>query len=124
VRYAVRDLGPAQLDAEGRPADPQVVADLAAAFQRAAVDQLVTGLEQALERSGADRIAVVGGVAANGPLREAVRQRFAGLRVVIPPLAYCTDNAAMIAVAGWHRLQRHGPDAPGFEVDPGLGEFA
>jgi len=124
VRYAVRDLGPSQLDANGVPRDPQTVADLAAAFQAAAVDQLVSGLELALERSDADRIAVVGGVAANSALREAVRQRFAGLKVVIPPLAYCTDNAAMIAMAGWHRLQRRGADAPGFEVDPGLGEFA
>ena len=53
-----------------------------------------------------------------------MRERFAGLRVVIPPLAYCTDNAAMIAMAGWWRLQVRGADQPGFEVDPGLGEFA
>ena len=124
VRYAVRDLGPSQLDGHGVPRDPQVVADLAASFQRAAVDQLVSGLEQALERSGADSVAVVGGVAANAPLRAAVEECFRGLRVVIPPLRWCTDNAAMIAMAGWWRLQQRGPDALGLTVDPGLAEFA
>jgi N6-L-threonylcarbamoyladenine synthase len=124
VRYAVRNLGDSSLDERGVPRDAQVVADLAAAFQRAAVDQLVSGLDQSLERSGADRIAVVGGVAANSALRAAVSARFAGLKVVIPPLSYCTDNAAMIAMAGWHRLQRQGADPPGFEVDPSLAEFA
>src|SRR6202022_4133958 len=49
VRYAVRDLGSGELTADGVPADPQVVAALAASFQNAAVAQLVTGLEQAVD---------------------------------------------------------------------------
>jgi N6-L-threonylcarbamoyladenine synthase len=124
VRYMVRDLGPGALTESGTPADPQVVADLAAAFQVAAVDQLVAGLEVAADRTGATTVAVVGGVAANRALRDAVNARFRGLRVVIPPFDLCTDNAAMIGAAGWQRLRVHGPDAPGFDVDPSLAECA
>lgn len=87
--YAVRDLGP-QETARRR-------ADLAAAYQRAIVEALTVRAERALERTGLGRLAIGGGVAANGPLRE----RLAGLGVTleVPPIALCTDNAAMIASA-------------------------
>jgi N6-L-threonylcarbamoyladenine synthase len=124
VRYMVRDLGAGALTSAGVPRDPQVVADLAASFQAAAVEQLVTGLAAAADRCEPGTVAVVGGVAANRALREAVAARFSGLRVVVPPFDLCTDNAAMIAAAGWHRLRVHGPDAPGFDVDPSLAECA
>ena len=120
MRYLVRDLGPGALTEAGVPSDPQVVADLAASFQVAAVDQLVAGLAAAADRTGSTTIAVVGGVAANRALREAVAARFRGLHVVVPPFDLCTDNAAMIAAAGWQRLLVHGPDEPGFDVDPSL----
>jgi N6-L-threonylcarbamoyladenine synthase len=72
-------------------------ADLAASYQAAIVDTLVERAERALAQTGSDRLAVGGGVAANGPLRE----RLAGLDVTlhVPERVLCTDNAAMIASA-------------------------
>lgn len=72
-------------------------ADLAASYQRAIVEQLARRTERALEQTGIDRLAVGGGVAANGPLRERLAQ--IGVPLHIPPRELCTDNAAMIASA-------------------------
>jgi N6-L-threonylcarbamoyladenine synthase len=83
--YAARDLGEAE--AERRKAD------LAASYQRAIVRALVGRVRDAAERSGLERVAVVGGVAANSELREALPD------ASFAPLALCTDNAAMIASA-------------------------
>jgi N6-L-threonylcarbamoyladenine synthase len=87
--YAIRDLGPAE--AERRRAD------LAASYQRAIVEALVDRCERGLQETGLDRLALGGGVAANGPLRARVREL--GVHVAIPPMELCTDNAAMIASA-------------------------
>jgi N6-L-threonylcarbamoyladenine synthase len=86
--YAIRDLGDA---AEAR------AADLAASYQRAIVDALVARTKAALERTGIERLAIGGGVAANSELREAVSGL--GVPVSVPPVELCTDNAAMIAGA-------------------------
>jgi len=77
-------------------------ADLCAGFQAAVCDVLAEKTRRALAASGAPALAVAGGVAANGALRAALDgvAREAGARLVAPPLALCTDNAAMIAHAG------------------------
>ena len=74
-------------------------ADIAASFQRAAVDSLVGKALRAAKQEGLERIVVAGGVGANRLLRAEIAQRFAG-DVYYPRLAFCTDNGAMIAVAG------------------------
>jgi N6-L-threonylcarbamoyladenine synthase len=83
--YAVRDLDAAELERRR--------ADLAASYQHAIVRALAERVEAAASIAGHDRIAVVGGVAANSELR----RRLPG--VSFAPLRFCTDNAAMIASA-------------------------
>jgi N6-L-threonylcarbamoyladenine synthase len=78
-------------------------ADIAASFQRAAVDTLVTRTLKAAGEKAAARVVVAGGVGANLLLREALAERFSG-SVYYPRLRYCTDNGAMIAIAGAMRL--------------------
>jgi tRNA N6-adenosine threonylcarbamoyltransferase len=95
--YAVRDLGATGL-AERR-------ADLAASYQRAIVLALTRRLHEAAAAVGIDRIAVVGGVAANGELRESLPE------AALAPLSLCTDNAAMIASAARFVEPLPGPEA-------------
>jgi N6-L-threonylcarbamoyladenine synthase len=80
-------------------------ADLAASYQAAIVESLVVRAERALEQTGLDRLAVGGGVAANGPLRALMQSL--GATVHIPDRVLCTDNAAMIASAA--RYAAHMP---------------
>jgi N6-L-threonylcarbamoyladenine synthase len=85
----------------------QARADIAASFQRAAIDTLVGKSIRAAKSTGLNRIVVAGGVGANKLLRQEMAARFPG-DVFYPRLAYCTDNGAMIAVAGALRLDDAG----------------
>jgi N6-L-threonylcarbamoyladenine synthase len=98
--YRVRELGHEQVAARAP--------DLAASYQAAIVSSLIVRAERALERTGLDRLAVGGGVAANGLLR----RRLAELPAVVhvPQRSLCTDNAAMIASAARYGRQLEYPD--------------
>ena len=86
-------------------------ADIAASFQRAAVDTLVGKTLRAAETADLKRIVVAGGVGANQLLRAEMKRRFDG-DVFYPRLDFCTDNGAMIAVAGALRLAEAAPAGP------------
>jgi N6-L-threonylcarbamoyladenine synthase len=88
------------------PLSAGAIADVAASFQAAVVRALVRRTVQAALRLGVRRLVVTGGVAANGPLRQALAAEAAehDLRLHIPPPRLCTDNAAMITAAGAARL--------------------
>jgi N6-L-threonylcarbamoyladenine synthase len=86
----------------------QARADVAASFQEAVVDMLLDNSVAAVQRVGCRRLVIAGGVSANSRLRERAHAAGAefGVTVHIPPMRYCTDNAAMIALAAEHRLRR------------------
>lgn len=92
-----------------KPAAGALRADLAASFQQAVIDVLVTKSRQALRQTGLKRLAVGGGVAANRGLRSGLERMVVeeGAELFIPPLEYCTDNAAMAAMAVEHWKCQH-----------------
>jgi N6-L-threonylcarbamoyladenine synthase len=100
---------------------PEVsTADVAASFQAAVVEVLVAKARRAAREVGAAALALGGGVAANSLLREQFLGACAddGIQGFLPSRSMCTDNAAMIAAAGWYRLQRLGPSPLDTGADP------
>jgi tRNA N6-adenosine threonylcarbamoyltransferase len=102
---------------------PEVsTADVAASFQAAVVDVLVAKARRAAAQLDAPGVCLAGGVAANSLLREklAAACEEDGRRAFLPSRAMCTDNAAMIAAAGWYRLKSDGPWPLDTAADPNL----
>jgi N6-L-threonylcarbamoyladenine synthase len=110
VLYRCRELGPEGVE-EHR-------ADLAASFQAAVVEQLTAKLKRALKKGEWDAVALGGGVAANGPLREAVGRlcEEMGVRLKLVPISLCTDNAAMIGSAARYAEPIPYPDYLGYDA--------
>jgi N6-L-threonylcarbamoyladenine synthase len=107
VLYAVQDLD---------KINEKVQADICASFQHAATEVLIKKISKALLDTGREGIVLAGGVAANKLLREKIStlQKSLNIKVLYPPIAHCTDNAAMIAYLGslkadeaTHQLSSH-----------------
>ena len=97
-------------------------ADVAASFQEAVVDVLITKARRAVAETGAVGLGLAGGVAANSALRERTLDACMddGVRPFIPSRSLCTDNAAMVAAAGWWRLHADGPASLDHGADSSL----
>jgi N6-L-threonylcarbamoyladenine synthase len=106
-----------------RKHDDVSTADVCASFQEAVVDVLVAKARRAAAEVGATAMCLGGGVAANSQLRERFLDACVedGLHAFLPSRAMCTDNAAMVAAAGFWRLRHDGPTPLDAGADPNLG---
>ncbi len=102
-----------------REKKPESIPDVAASFQAAAVDALVLKTRRALKKTGAKRLVLAGGVAANLLLRARLNEEV-DADAFLPPFAYCLDNGAMIAAAADSRLACGLAEAQSAEANPSL----
>ncbi len=102
--------------------EPLPIEDICASFQEAVVDVLVAKTLRAAMDKGLSSISVTGGVSANQRLREVFREKCqkAGITIYFPDLKLCTDNAAMVAAAGYHKLRLGAVDDLNLNVIPNV----
>ena len=107
---------------ENRAGRPINLPDLAASFEAAVIDVQVAKALEAVEQTGASDFCVGGGVAANPQLREAYAKKFGrrGVRVTVPPLSACTDNAAMIALVAKRKFELGELSELAMDADPSM----
>ena len=100
--------------------DDQLRADICRAFEDAVIDTLVIKCRRAVKQTGITQLVMAGGVSANSQLRQRIEEELQGLggRAFYPRPEFCTDNGAMIAYAGWRRLQAGQHEGAGFQVTP------
>lgn len=80
--------------------------DICASVQKTIVDILINKIQVASKKTGIERIAIAGGVSANSELRKRLLENTYGWKVFIPDFQFCTDNAGMIAIAGYYKFQK------------------
>lgn len=106
VHNLIKDTPQSGGSGNSADSDPQVRADIAASFQHAMVDTLVKKCVKALKQANMSRLVIAGGVSANTHLRETLETELTKINATVhyAPPALCTDNGAMIAYAGFERL--------------------
>lgn len=97
--------------------DKRLLTEICAGFQEAVIETLVKKSSRALQNFKLKNLAIVGGVAANIGLRNAIQKEFAEINYFIPPPILCTDNAAMIAGVGYEMLKTHNYANPDFSIN-------
>jgi N6-L-threonylcarbamoyladenine synthase len=118
VLRELKKLVPTLRAGEDAPPAAAPIADLAASFQAAAVEVLTTKTVNAAREFSAKEIFIAGGVSANKVLQSEMSRRSDGIPVRFPPLILCTDNAAMIAAAGYQRFIAGQRDSLDIDVKP------
>lgn len=106
----------------GGPVPPSAVNDLSASFQEAVVDVLVAKALRAVEKTGVKSLVAAGGVACNSRLRERLKQAAGerGVRLYLPKPRFCTDNGAMIASLGFHKIKKGELAGLDLNADPNM----